>query len=220
MATRIALGAGRGRVVSQLLTESLVLGLLGGGAGVVLAAWGLSALPALTPELPRIDGIALDARVLGFTALVTLTTSVVFGLMPAVQASRPDLVGALKEGGHGASGGRGRRRARSLLVVGEVALALVLLIGAGLLIRSFWLLQQVDPGFDADNVLVVGLSLPDATYPEPAMPDPSTDNSSIASPPPRASGPSVSRSRYRSSATTSSATGWRDVPSLNPARCR
>jgi putative ABC transport system permease protein len=168
IATRLALGAGRGRVVSQLLTESLVLGLLGGGSGVVLAVWGLSALPALAPELPRIDGVALDARVLGFTALVTLATSVAFGLVPALHASRPDLVGSLKEGGHGASGGRGRRRARSLLVVGETALALVLLIGAGLLIKSFWLLQQVDPGFDAEDVLVVGLSLPDATYPEPA----------------------------------------------------
>ncbi len=106
------------------------------------------------------------ARTLAFAGFVAMLTSVVFGLAPALHASRPDLVGALKEGGHGASGGRHRRRARSLLVVGEVALALVLLVGAGLLIRSFWLLQQVDPGFDADNVLVVSLSLPPASYPE------------------------------------------------------
>lgn len=97
---------------------------------------------------------------------MTVLTSVVFGLVPALHASRPDLVGSLKEGGHGASGGRRRHQMRSLLVVGEVALALMLLIGAGLLIRSFWSLQQVDPGFDAENVLVVGLSLPESTYEE------------------------------------------------------
>ena len=166
IATRVALGAGRGRIVSQLLTESLLLGVVGGGGGILLALWGVSVLPELAPELPRIDEVALDARAVAFTAVVTLLTSVVFGLAPALHASRPDLVGSLKEGGHGASGGRRRRRARSLLVVGEVALALVLLVGAGLLIRSFWLLQQVDPGFDSDNVLVASLSLPDASYPD------------------------------------------------------
>ena len=166
IATRVALGAGRGRIVGQLLTESLLLGVVGGSGGILLALWGVSVLPELAPELPRINEVALDGRALAFTALVTILTSVVFGLAPALHASRPDLVDSLKEGGHGASGGRRRRRARSLLVVGEVALALVLLVGAGLLVRSFWLLQQVDPGFDADNVLVVSLSLPDAGYPE------------------------------------------------------
>lgn len=166
IAIRTALGASRWRVARQLLTESILLALVGGAVGVLLAQWGIGSLLALAPqELPRVKDVTLDARVLGFTLLVTLLTGVIFGLVPALQSSTPNLNETLKEGGRGTTGGHHRIRAG--LVITEVALALVLLIGAGLLIRSFYRLQQVDPGFNSSNALAVTVSLPGRKYPQP-----------------------------------------------------
>ncbi|HKP11887.1 MAG TPA: ABC transporter permease [Blastocatellia bacterium] len=166
IAIRAALGAGRGRIVRQLLAESLLLAASGGGIGLLLASWGLRLLPALGSEkIPRLHEVALDARVLGFTLLASLLTSVVFGLVPAYQAVKFDLQAALKEGGRAAPA-RGRSRLRSALVIAEVALSLVLLVGAGLLIKSFWLLRQVDTGFRAEQVLTVKLFPPASSYPD------------------------------------------------------
>lgn len=159
MAVRAALGASRPRLLRQLLTESLVLSLLGGALGVLFAAWGIDALIALSPvSLPRVSEIALDLRVLLFTALVALLTGVGFGLVPALSASRPDLHEALKDGTRGTTVGRGRLR--KALVVFEVALSLILLIGAGLMVRSFVHLRAVDPGFRVDHALMLRVSLP------------------------------------------------------------
>ncbi|MFY9609361.1 MAG: ABC transporter permease [Blastocatellia bacterium] len=164
MAIRSALGASRWRVVRQLLTESVLLALVGGAVGLLIALWGMDSLLALAPEdLPRIKDVALDAPVLGFTLLITLMTGVIFGLVPALQASRPNLNETLKEGGRGTTGGH--HRVRNSLVVIEVALALVVLVCSGLLIRSFMRLQQVNPGFNADNALAVNISLPGRKYP-------------------------------------------------------
>lgn len=166
MAIRSALGASRWRVIRQLLTESVLLALLGGVAGLLLAFWGMESLLALAPEdLPRIKDVALDARVLGFTLVVTLMTGIIFGLVPALHASSPNLNETLKEGGRGTTGGH--HRVRNSLVIVEVALALVLLVCSGLLIRSFIRLQQVNPGFNANNALAVNISLPGRKYPNP-----------------------------------------------------
>ncbi|HVG32964.1 MAG TPA: ABC transporter permease [Pyrinomonadaceae bacterium] len=165
IAIRTALGASRWRVIRQLLTESILLALVGGGLGLLLAIWGTDLLLALAPQdLPRGQGVTLDGRVLAFTILITLLTGVIFGLAPALQASRPNLNETLKEGGRGPTGGH--HRVRGSLVITEVALALVLLIGAGLLIRSFHRLQQVDPGFNPKNALTVAVSLPAKKYAE------------------------------------------------------
>jgi len=164
MAIRSALGASRWRVVRQLLTESVLLALLGGGVGLLLAFWGMESLLALAPEdLPRIKDVALDARVLGFTLVVTLMTGVIFGLAPALQASSPNLNETLKEAGRGTTAGR--HRVRNSLVIVEVALALMLLICSGLMIRSFIRLQRVNPGFNPNNALVVNIALPGRKYP-------------------------------------------------------
>ncbi|MGH9902349.1 MAG: ADOP family duplicated permease, partial [Pyrinomonadaceae bacterium] len=169
IALRMALGAGRRRVVRQLLAERLLLAGAGGLLGLTLAAWGVGLLIGLNPEaLPRVESISLDARALGFTLLVTLLTGVVFGLAPALQTSKVDFHDALKEGGPGAAGGA-RGRLRGAFVVTQVALSLVRLVGAGLLVKSFWRLSRVDPGFDAHNVLTRRLRLPDAKYREAAQ---------------------------------------------------
>jgi putative ABC transport system permease protein len=168
LAIRASLGASRLRLVRQLLLESLPLGLLGGGCGLLLAAWGVSALETLLPaSLPRHNAIEIDARVLVFTAAVSLLTTVVFGLLPAFQAARSDLQVALNEGGRGGTTGRRQSRLRGLLVSAEMALAVVLLIGAGLMIQSFVKLRRVDTGFDAHNVLTMRIPLPVAKYPAP-----------------------------------------------------
>jgi predicted permease len=161
IAIRTALGASRLRVVRQLLTESVLLAMCGGAAGLLLALWGIDALGALIPEnIPRANEIGVDSRMLGFTLLISLLTGLVFGLAPSLQASRTDINEALKDGTRGASAGPQRNRFRSLLVVSEIALALVLLIGAGLMIRSFMSLQHVNPGFDAKQVVAMELVLP------------------------------------------------------------
>jgi putative ABC transport system permease protein len=167
MAIRTALGAGRWRIIRQLLTESLLLSLAGGAAGLLLAKWGMELLLALAPpDLPRLSNVSLDNRALVFTALITLLTGVLFGLAPALQASRPNLNETMKDAGRGSSAGGRRQLIRSTLVVLEVAAALVLLVGAGLLIKSFWRLQQVDPGFNPNHALTVSVALPRNKYKE------------------------------------------------------
>ncbi len=168
MAIRSALGASRSRVVRLLLIESVLMALLGGAFGLVFAIWGVDLLVALKPvNLPRLSEIGIDRGVFGFTALLSLVTGIGFGLVPAWQASRPDLNEGLKESSRGGTGGPGRQRFRGMLVVTEVALSLVLLIGAGLMIRSFARLLSVDPGFNPGNVLTAFISLPPSKYPEP-----------------------------------------------------
>ncbi len=158
-AIRAALGAGRTRVIRQLLTESVLLALAGGGLGLVLAAWGTrAALGVLPTSLPRAGEIGLDARVLIFTMASSLLAGILFGLAPALKASQPDLHETLKEGGRGGSGAR--HRVQGALVAAEISLALVLLIGAGLMIRTLAALWNVNPGFDANKVVTFGLSLP------------------------------------------------------------
>jgi putative ABC transport system permease protein len=167
MAIRTALGARRLRLIRQLLTESLLLALLGGGAGLLLADWGTDLLNHLIPytAVNRVGKFELDGRVLCFTLLITLLTGVVFGLAPALQSSKLDLTESLKEGGGQTTGARGRRLL-SALVISEVALAVLLLIGAGLLIRSSLRLQTMDRGLNLDHVLTMQIWLPRAKYAE------------------------------------------------------
>jgi putative ABC transport system permease protein len=170
IAIRAALGAGRSRIIRQLLTESALLASLGGALGLGLAKWGMDLLLKLAPRgLPRMSDVSLDGRALVFTAAVTLLTGVIFGLVPALQSSKPNLNETMNETGRGSTDGRRRRLVRSALVVFEVASALVLLVGAGLLIKSFWRLNQIDPGFNPDNALTMTVSLPRAKYPDDAQ---------------------------------------------------
>jgi predicted permease len=161
-AVRAALGADRGRIVRQLLTESMLLALAGGGLGLLLAAWGTKvALRNLPSALPRANEIGLDLRVLLFTMGASLLCGILFGLVPALRTSKPNLHDTLKEGGRGASGGK--HRAQGVFVVSEMAMALVLLIAAGLMIRSLSALWNVNPGFDSHNVLSFGVALAPST---------------------------------------------------------
>jgi putative ABC transport system permease protein len=165
LAVRAALGAGRWRIARQLLTESALLAALGGLLGMLLAWWSVGAFAALLPRsILHVTGVQLDLRVLGFTLAISLLTGVLAGLAALLQASSVKLNDTLKAGGRGA--GNTRQRARSAIVVVELALAIVLLIGAGLLIRSFWKLQGVSPGFDPPNVLTAQIVLPSARYPQ------------------------------------------------------
>jgi putative ABC transport system permease protein len=159
MAIRTALGAARGRLIRQLLSEAMLLSLLGGALGVLLAMWAVDAMIAMSPDaLPRAADVALDVRVLAFTVGVSILTGLAFGLAPALSASRPELTQTLKDGTRGTTGGRGRLR--RALVVSEVALSLMLLVGTGLLLRSFLKLRSVDSGFRPDHVLTMGVALP------------------------------------------------------------
>lgn len=168
IAVRIALGASRWRLVRQMLVESVVLGLTGGAAGLLLALWGIEFLSGAAQQMstPRAGSIGLDGRVLLFTFGASIVTGLLFGSVPALQSSKPDLNDALKEGGR-SSGSLRRTRTRNLLVASEVALAFVLLAGAGLLINSFLKLRAVDPGLKPDNVLTMNISLPRQKYSQP-----------------------------------------------------
>ncbi|UCC74201.1 MAG: ABC transporter permease [Gemmatimonadota bacterium] len=165
VAVRAALGARRSRLLRQLLTENLILSLLGGGLGLLLAVWGVELLVRLAPsDVPRLSEIGVHAPVLFFALAISIMTGVVFGLLPALQASKPDLHETLKEGGRSRTEGRDRRRVSELLVVAEFALSLVLLCGTGLLLKSLVRIQQVDLGFRPENLLVMRLDLPDSRY--------------------------------------------------------
>jgi predicted permease len=167
IAIRVAMGATRLRIIRQLLTESILLALIGGALGLLLAVWGVDALVALGPHaLPRLSEIRIDRWVLGYTLAISLLTGIIFGLVPALQVSKPNLNELLKEGIRTSPASFGRDPVRSLLVVAEVALSLVLLICAGLMIRSFVNLQGVNPGFNPRNVVTMQLNLPDTRYGE------------------------------------------------------
>jgi len=165
LAIRTSLGAGRGRIARQLLTESVVLSIVSAAAGVALAAWGIEALVAAAPEgVPRLEQTAIDGGVLAFAVVVALGCALLFGLAPAIRAARSDVQAMLKEGGRGGSLGGVRDRLRSTLIAAELALALLLLVGAGLLIRSSLALQRVNAGFDPSGVMSARLALPAAEF--------------------------------------------------------
>jgi putative ABC transport system permease protein len=168
LAVRASLGASRARIVRQVVIECLPLALIGGACGALLATWGIDLISTLLPDsLPRGNDIGVNARVLGFTFALALGTIVIFGLLPAFQVARTDLRDLLNEGAGTGLGTRKQGRMRRLLVVAEVALALVLLAGSGLMIRTFIKLRQVDVGFNARNVVTMRVPLPDAKYPQP-----------------------------------------------------
>jgi putative ABC transport system permease protein len=168
IAIRAALGARRWRIARQLITESLLLSLLAGGAGLLITVWGLSAIKHYgADQLPRLDEVRVNARVLLFTFAISVLTGLLFSLVPTWKASRPDVNEVLKSGTRAATSGRGLRLWRDSLVVSEVALSLILLVGAGLMIRSFAQLVNVPPGFDPQNVLTGRISLTKAIYERP-----------------------------------------------------
>ncbi len=166
VAIRTAMGASRGRVLRQMLTESVLLSTIGGAVGLLLSFWLIELLVSISPpDSPRFGEASLDLRVLVFTLAISAFTGLIFGLAPALQASKLDVSGSLKEGGRTGEGHR-RTSARSLLLIGEVAMSLILLVGAGLLVKSFLRLQEVKPGFNPERVLIASLSLPGAKYKE------------------------------------------------------
>ena len=169
LAIRAALGAGRGRVVRQLLTESVVLAALGGTLGAVAAYSAIALLKRAAPAvLPRLDTVWVDGWVLAFALGVTIITAVATGLLPALRAARPDLTDSLKEGTAGAGTGHGRQRLRAALVISEIALAVILVVGAGLLVRSLWQLRAVHPGFDPQGLVTFYISPPPLRAQDPA----------------------------------------------------
>jgi len=169
IAVRGALGASRSRVIRQLLTESVLLSLGGGALGLAIGVGGIALLRSILPDgAPRVSEVGLDGQVLLFTFAVAVATGLVFGLVPALQTARVDGSEALREEGRGSSGGQGRRRIRAALIVAEVSLALVLLVGAGLMLRSFGRLLDADAGFDPRDALTMTVTLPQVDYPEPS----------------------------------------------------
>jgi putative ABC transport system permease protein len=167
LAIRTALGAGQARIVRQLLTESVLLYIAGSAGGLLLAAWGLALVKDLGPgELPRLDEVVLDGRVFVVVLLVSLVTAIAFGLLPALHSASPEVTTRLKSATRGGTGGRERSRMRAVLVVSEVALSLVLLVGAGLALKSFVRLQSVDTGFDTTRILTFGAPLSESQYPD------------------------------------------------------
>jgi putative ABC transport system permease protein len=164
---RTALGAGRWRIIRQLLTESILISLVGGAVGVLIAWWGTNLLIALKPEnLPRLQEIDVDLRVFAFTLGVSILTGLIFGLLPAWTTSRVAASEGLKESGRSSTSSRAQQRVRSALVVGELAVALILLVGAGLLVKTFWKLRNVEPGFAPDHLLTMRVELPETRYKE------------------------------------------------------
>src|SRR5437762_5126799 len=167
MAIRVALGAGPLRLLKQVLTESMLLALIGGTAGVLLALWGVELLKVIGAQtVPRLREVNVDLGVLGVTLAIAVGTGIIFGLVPGLASARPELTEALKEGGRSSTQGTGRNHLRNGLVIAEVALALVLLSGAGLLMKSFARLQNVNPGFNPRNALIFEISLPKIQYPD------------------------------------------------------
>jgi putative ABC transport system permease protein len=167
LAIRAALGAARGRLIRQLITESLLLGAIGGAAGLLLGNWAIALLLAVIPEgIPRVEQIGLDARVGTVAMLTSFVSALLFGVIPALQASQADASTALRDADRTATGGRHRARTRSILVICEIALTLILLVSAGLLLNSFLRLQRVDPGFRTDQVSLISLPLPQSRYPD------------------------------------------------------
>ncbi len=167
MAIRVAVGASRGRLLRQSLTESTVLAIFGGGAGVFLAIWGVELVKSLGAQtIPRLSEVSIDSTVLLVTLAIAIGTGLLFGLVPGLASGKPDLTESLKEGGRGSTSSRRHNRLRNALVIAEVALALVLLTGAGLLLKSFVRLQNVQPGFNPRNVLTAEISLPALRYPD------------------------------------------------------
>jgi putative ABC transport system permease protein len=164
---RAALGAGRWQIIRQLLAESMLLGSVGGFAGLLIAIWGIDSLKAFLPSIPRIDEISPDPRVLAFTALVSLGVGILAGLLPAWRASHLNLAGSLNENSRGSTEGAGSGRTRATLVVVEMVFALVLLASAGLLVESFVRLQKVPAGFDATNIMTARVNLPESNYGKP-----------------------------------------------------
>jgi putative ABC transport system permease protein len=171
IAVRRALGADRARLARQLLTESVVLAVIAGAAGLLLARWGLSAVLAVWPRVPRADAVGIDGWVLGFALVVSIATGLVFGVLPALRAAAPGVEEALRDEGGATTGSRRRHRTQSGLVVVEIALALVLLVGSGLLIRSFVRLASVDPGYDTHDVLAARIRLTPSRYADPTAQD-------------------------------------------------
>jgi putative ABC transport system permease protein len=168
IAIRAALGAGRMRLVRQFFLEGLLLSLVGTTVGLAIALWGTSLLLQFVPAgVPRLAQVGLDGRVLAFTMLISLGTCLIFGLIPAWNASKPDLNSTLEQSGRTLAQGASRLRFRQILVVVQISIAVMLVIGAGLLIKSFWMLQKVDPGFRSEGVLTAGLTLPSPKYAEP-----------------------------------------------------
>jgi putative ABC transport system permease protein len=166
IAIRAALGAGRWRLIRQLLSENILLGLISGGVGVLIAYWGVALLVSLSPiDLPRVREIGIDGRVLAFAFGLSLLTAIVFGLIPGVEASRTDPQEALKEGTRGASTSRSKKRLQGALIVSQMALSVMLLAAAGLVMRSFVIMLRSDPGFQPDHILAVGVPLPLHAYP-------------------------------------------------------
>jgi putative ABC transport system permease protein len=172
LAIRIALGAARWRLLRQMLTESVLVALAGAAAGIVLSVWGLELLKQIGARtIPRLAEVNVDLVVLMVTAVVAVGTGILFGLVPALASAKPELTEALKEGGRSSTTGVRRNQARNSLVVAEIALALVLLVGAGLLLKSYARVQNIDPGFDRHIVLTAEIDLPAPKYPLSGSPD-------------------------------------------------
>jgi putative ABC transport system permease protein len=169
MAIRTALGATRGRLIRQLLTESLLLSVMGGALGLVIAFYVTSLLSAAAPaNVPRIDGASVNATVLAFTFIASLFTGLFFGIFPAWQVSRTDVHESIKDGGRTGTSSAGHKRVRAALVVGEIAVSMILLVGAGLMLKSFYRVLHADPGFNQQGVLTATITLPDSHYKDPA----------------------------------------------------
>src|SRR5256885_1439998 len=167
LAIRVALGAGRWRLLRQMLTESVLLALAGAAGGIVLSIWGLELLKQIGARtIPRLAEVDVDLVVLIVTTVVSVGTGILFGLIPAFATAKPELTEALKEGGRSSTSGAERNKVRNSLVIVEIALALVLLVGAGLLLKSYARVQNIDPGFDRRNVLTAEVNLPDTKYPQ------------------------------------------------------